>query len=744
MGSSGTRGAGAEGAAGDGGGAPASVADRELSLLELLQILNRRKGLILTVLLVGIGLTLAVMALLPRVYVARALVMVDPEPSAVGPDPTGAAWAPVDNATIDSQVELLASRTIARQVVGDLGLAGDPELNGREPGLWARLESLLPFLRDLEPAPAAAGGRDDASVALVDRLQARLAVERVGKSRVIAVTYASGDPARAARLANAVVEHYVVGLLSAKYETTRRAAGWLGQRLAEVRDRLGEARRALDAFKAAEADTLAAAAGGADQTAQLDRDLLTATVDREAKEQKLLRLKQLARSGDDQELSASVDDIGASVLLQNLNALKAQTLRREAELSAQFGERHPRIIDIHREKAELDQRIDGEEQALIAQYASLVEAARARERTLAEEVQRQKARAVSLGRAQEEVNRLQGDVELDRRLYEAYQDRLKATADVEGTQQPDARVISEAVPPATPAFPKPRMVMSVALSVSLAVALLAVYLAELADRGFRGSAEVETTLGLPCLGLVPRLGRRRGSATPQDYVVERPQSRYAEALRGALATLLAARTPGAGQVVLLTSALPGEGKTTLTLSLGRIAAGEGLRVLVIDADLRHPSVHEVFGPRAQAGLAELLREEVELGDVLKADPRSTLDILPGSHRLAQPTRLLGAAGIGRLLALARERYDLVLVDSAPLLAVADARLLALHADRILFIVRWQATARTIASLCRAQLDGTSPKLLGVLLNLVDLRRHARYGHTERAFASARLKAYYAD
>ncbi len=740
---------GTEGAEGRGGAArtaAAGIAERELSLLELLQILNRRKGLILTVLLIGIGLTLGVMALLPRVYVARALVMIDPEASAVGADPTGAAWGPVDNATIDSQVELLGSRTVARAVVLDLRLEGDPELNGHAIGLFARLESLLPFLRDLspEPAPQESG---DGSVALVDRLLGRLAVERVGKSRVIAVTYASGDPDHAARLANAVVEHYVLGLLEAKHETTRRAAGWLGQRLAEVRERLAKAQSALDGFKAQQADTLSAGPGGADaQLGQLGRDLMAATVDRTAKEQKLAHLKQLAASGDDQALSASVDDIGASVLLRNLNALKAETLRREAELSAQLGDLHPKIIDIHREKAELDQRIDGEERALIAQYASMVELARARERTLAEELDRQKARAVSLARAQEEVSRLQGEVELNRRVYEAYQDRLKATADVEGTQQPDARVISEAVPPPAPAFPRPRMVTSVALTVSIAVALLAVYLAELADRGFRSTGEVEAVLRLPGLGLVPRLRRRRGgSATPQDYVVERPQSRYAEALRGALATLLAGRPAGgAGQVVLLTSALPGEGKTSLTLSLGRIAAAEGLRVLVVDADLRHPCVHEIFGPRAQAGLAELLRGEVELEDVLKADPRSTMDILPGSHRLTQPTRLLGATGVGRFFSVVRGRYDLVLVDSAPLLAVADARLLALHVDRVLFVVRWQATARTVASLCLAQLDGVRDKLAGVLLNLVDLRRHARYGHTERAFASARLKAYYAD
>ncbi|MFZ1428206.1 MAG: CpsD/CapB family tyrosine-protein kinase, partial [Geminicoccaceae bacterium] len=202
--------------------------------------------------------------------------------------------------------------------------------------------------------------------------------------------------------------------------------------------------------------------------------------------------------------------------------------------------------------------------------------------------------------------------------------------------------------------------------------------------------------------------------------------------------------PACARVVLVTSALPGEGKSTLTLSLARIAAAEGLRVMVVDADLRKPALHELVGLKQGAGLVEVLRREVPLADAIAVDPRLPIKLLPGSRRLLQPTRLLAQDGFGALLAALRPAFDLILVDSAPLVAVVDAKLLAKLADSVLLVVRYSTTRRDFCELSLRGLRESGAVVAGAVLSQVDLRRHARSGAGDAGFAYARLGEYYAD
>ena len=282
-----------------------------------------------------------------------------------------------------------------------------------------------------------------------------------------------------------------------------------------------------------------------------------------------------------------------------------------------------------------------------------------------------------------------------------------------------------------PSFPKPRLMLSLALTGGFLLGLAAMYVAETGERGPALGARGGGGAGPadPGAGAAAGAGRARGGIAPQDYVLERPRSRYAEALREVLTGLLlrrAAEAPAAprGRVVLVTSALPGEGKSTLTLSLARVAAAEGLRVMVIDADLRKPVLHDLVGLKQGAGLVEVLRREVPLADVMAPDPRLPLKLLPGSRRLMQPTRLLGQDGFGALLTALRPSFDLILVDSAPLVAVVDAKLLAKLADAVLFVVRYGGTRRDFCELSLRGLRESGAVVAGAVLSQVDLRRHA--------------------
>ncbi len=716
---------------------------REPSLLDLLAALRRRLGLITLVCLLGCGLSVALLGLVPRTYLARTLVLIDPDRSRPG-DPPGLAGGALDSAMVDSQAQILASRSLARDIVINLRLIEDPELRAPLPSPGRFLAAAWERLAGAPTADALTDPLDtgeDPVGELVDRFLERLVVAREGKTYVIAIGFKSAEPDKAARIANAVAEHYLLAQLAGKVDSAQRTAAWLAERLAAARAQHEADLAALNAFRERGVAS-AAERGGRDseRLLQLEREQVAAVLERTAKEARIARLRELVRRG---EPVAPGEDLGSSTLLQNLSALKAQSLRREAELKAEYGDRHPRIIDARREVAELEARIEAEQAALLREQEGLLQIARAREQALQRELDRVKARSAEVDRAGQELKALEQQAEISRRLYESYLGQVERSAQGEAAQRPDARVISEAVPPASPAFPRPRLVLSVALTVSLLVGLVAAYLAELADRGFRTAEDLREALGLVPLALLPRLAGR-SAGPPEAHLLDRPGGRLAEGVRAVLASLLGRPATGRGRVVLVTSCLPGEGKTTLAMCLGRLAAGEGLRTLLVDADLRRPRVRELLGPEPRPGLAELLRGECTLETALRVDAPSGLVVLPGSQRAGQPTRLLGADGLGRLLAAARERFDLVLIDTAPLVAVADARLIAPLVDQAVLVVRWSDTPRDLAAATLAGARELEGKLAGAVLNRVDLRKEARYGRSGGRAARLALAGYYAD
>ncbi len=702
---------------------------KELGFPELVGILYGRRWLLLAGLLLG-GIAGGATALsIPPSFTAQALLLLEAQQTRAVPNSAPPA---LDGGVVDSQPQILASRALARDVIQRLGLDRDPELTGS----GGVLERLLDRLAGAgQSAETASDGGD-----LVGRFLERLTVRRDGKSYVIAVAYRSGEAAKAAHVANMVAELYQAHQLTRKLEQGSRARSLLAEQSELARAQLARSEARLQEFRTRTGHDREEGIGvDGGELAQLNNQLVLAGADRSAHEARLEHLRGSLAGG-----RAGTAE-GASVLLQNLNALKAELLRREAELSGQYGTRHPRLIDLRKEKAELQARIAEEQQAQLRAMAHEVEAARVKEQALATSLEALKGRALRHDEAARGEAALVREVELDRRLYESLVQRASAEAD-QTTPAADARVISEAVPPNSPTFPKPRLLAALGGTVGLALALFLVYLLESSDRGFAGPDEVQEGLALPTLALVPELPASASGPAPQDYPLEKPRSRYAEALRDILAALqLDPHAGGPGQVVLLTSVLPDEGKSTLALSLGRLAVAEGLRVLVIDADLRRPSIHALAGLKPGPGLIELLRGEVPPEEVIHTDPRSSgLHILASSGRLSQPTRFLTPDRLGRVFQVVRTRFDLVIVDAAPLAAVADPRLLAPLADKTLLLIRHASTRRELCLPMLASLRATGATIAGVVLSRTDLRRYQDTTRYRLGAAQAALARYYAD
>ncbi len=715
-----------------------ATGEESLSLLDLLALLWRRRLLLLGMALLGLGSAVGVLAWLPKLYVAEALILIEPR-QAVNAEGLGVPGVlDRDSVTIDSQVEVLASRSLAARVIAGLGLEDGPELRP-EPDPWRRLLTLLSGDgAEAGPAPERAADRER----MVDAFLSRLRVERQGKTRVIAVRYASTDPGTAARIANAIAETYLVGLLEAKFETTKRATAWLNDRLRGLEDQLRGAERRLAAFReTAPAGARTPLVAAPDRLADLERQRIMTTAERRAMEARYRQLREAAKTG---RVDAVLLTGQATPLLRDLQKLKAELIRREAELLGLYGEKHPAIVDLRREKAGIERQIAREQADILAAFEARMRELRAKEGSLESELARIKQAADAYRRAETRKRELEREVELARRLYENFAGKLRAVSDREEMAQPDARIISEAVPPRLPASPDPRIVLSLAFGGFLGLGLTLVYFLERLDRGFRTLSALGRELGVPALTALPRLRAREiADGVPADYVLDRPHSRYAEALREILAALTL-RGGGRGETLLVTSTLPEEGKSTLALSLARLAAFEGMRVLLIDADLRRPRLHEMVGLETRAGLADFLEGDMPLSEVLKRDPASEVFLLPGSPRRGRPGRILGRKGFENLLAGARENYDLVILDTAPLAVVADTALLLPFADRLLFAVRWRRTSRAAAEQGLARLGDARERLLGAVLTRVDLLEQARYGEGDGLLAKRRLADYYAD
>lgn len=699
------------------------AASRGTSPFEIARILWRRRWLLVTVVGLGMSGAVAATALLPRIYAARAAVLIEPrlEPS---PDGSGGV-VPIlpDSATIDSLVQVLGSRSMAREVIDAEGLAQDPELMPAARGGW------LPHAlaaQDEAPSP---------ELGLVDRFLDRLKVAREGKSHVISVTYLSSDPQRAAAVANALAERFVVDRATLRQQAGQRAAGTLSSRLDLLEDKLARSRSALDEARVRLGPATADAATLGGQVAQVRRELVAASAERSSLEAKLARLRQQVR---EQGPDARLDD-GAATVLGNLEVLKAASQRREAEMAANFGDRHPKLVEARAELAELQARIEREQRAVLDQHATEAEAARAKERALAAALQDLERRVAAGSRATAELQVLEQQSEQDRRLYEAQLARVKGAPEASPTPVADVRVISEATTPTMAIFPQPPLMLTAGFAASLMIGLFAVYASEQADRRLRTPAEVRAALGLPTLGLVPELTRRAARKTPlQDWPLQHPGSREAEAVR----SLLAALRGDDVKVVMLTSSVPREGKSSLALALARMAAEDGVRTLLVDADLRRPSIATLLGMPGTRGLGELAAGRIGLVEAILHDLRSPLHIIPGSAVLGPPTGLLGDDGVPAVIAAARQAYDLIVIDTAPLLPVSDAVRLAPCADRLLFVLRWGHTAGPLAAEALEQLGAAGAKVAGVALTRVDLAKHRAWTTGDSGLAYARYEGYY--
>lgn len=349
-----------------------------------------------------------------------------------------------------------------------------------------------------------------------------------------------------------------------------------------------------------------------------------------------------------------------------------------------------------------------------------------------------------------QLRELEREAEASRALFESFLNRFRQTNESGGLAEADARIIATAAAPQSPSSPNVLLNLALGLVLAGVAGVGVVFALEILDNGLHTDTDIERNFGLPHIASVPLLkagllARFSGAKIdPGDYVIKKPLSSFAESFRTIRSAIRVSGIDGATKVVAITSALPGEGKTTTTLSLGRISAMAGTKTLVVDCDLRRRLLTNAISDEVPAGLLEVLSGEAKLSDVLVHDRETDMVLLPVRETTFTPRDVFGSRAFIDLLEELRAEYDQIILDTAPVLAVADTREIAGQADAVIVAARWKKSNVGVVRKALLELRASKANILGVVLNSVDLEAQARYGYNTQGYYYQSYRKYYSD
>ena len=723
----------------------------ELDLRAIYRAMRKRLGVIFGIAFGVTALVMVVVFQMTPLYTGEALVLLDRQKTQVVDMRAVMSGLSPDSAAVDSEVEILRSRALAARVIEKLNLTQDPEFN---PAL--RTESVLRWIDPRvwikfaleDPAPQSEEMRQRSELnAVISAFQARTSISRRGLTFVILIGFDSTNPEKAAQIANAIAETYILDQLEAKFDATRQANEWLSRRLTELRGQVRDSERAVEIYRSE--NGLESASGmtvSEQQLSELNAQLILARADLAEARAKYSRAQQMRSTGGSIE---SVTAVLQSQTISQLRQKQAELARELANLSTKYGPRHPEIVNAEAQRRDIALQIDAEVGRIMGSIQNDVSVAETRVEALEHSLAEIRGETGIGGQAEVQLRELEREASANRAVYESFLNRFKETSQQEDLQTPDSRVISAATVPLVPSYPRKAFIGAVTAVRALMLGAGVALLLEQLDNGIQTARDVEQELGLPHLVSLPMAPSEKGAdgkvMPPQEYLLAKPLSAFSESLRSLRSALQLSNVDNPPKVILFTSALPSEGKTTTSVSFARAAAASGLKVVLVDCDLRHPSVHRVFGiARPEAGLVELLAERLELGSVLIKDPKSELDVVPIASGTANPPDVLGSAQMKLFLSRLKDAYDLVVLDSAPIMPVSDSRVLSKLADETVFVVRWNETPRDAAISAIKELRLYDASIAGVVLSVVNTAKQAKYGYGDGGYYYGKYSRYYVN
>ncbi|MEL6472956.1 MAG: Wzz/FepE/Etk N-terminal domain-containing protein [Pseudomonadota bacterium] len=725
--------------------------DALLDIKSILAAVRRRMWLILLSFLVTFMLVAAVTFQRTPIYTATTRVIVDTRETNVVDFSTVLSGLAPNTAIIDTEVEVIKSSALLEKVVNKLDLTQDAEFNYdlAEPTtlqIWrGRVSNFVSGLLPSSDGPVeqqrALTEEEQAAELMNDVvgvLRNKVAVDRLGPTYIIDISVFSERPQMAADLANAIADQYRVEQLEAKLEATRRANLWLNERLGDLKEEVNAKESEVEEFRSASG---LLSAQGSTLTEQQIADLTAQRIQREANlaeaEARLNNVRSQVNAGV--EVDAIAEVLGSPVIGE-LRSQLAQVRRNKADLQTRYGPRHPDVLRVLSEENDLNQQIRAEVNRIISNLEGEVAIARQQVAALNRSVAGARSRLSSNNRSLVRLRELEREAEASRTLYEEFLARFKETNEQDDLAQADARVLSGAVAPDRPSSPKPTLNLILAFLMGTVVAGALALLAELLDNHISTGDDVERMFRVPSIGAIPLLPNLnvfgKPKLSPADYLVENPLSAFAESIRNLRASIIFADLDSESKTVAISSSLPDEGKTSLVFCLGRMSAMSGARTLIIDGDFRRRQLTEAVGIEPKTGFIEHLFGEVSLQDAIYVDEKTGVEVLPLTDARNTPRDVFGSRAFDRLLIQLKEAYDLIVIDTGPVLLMAESRVVASKVDQVIVAARWRSTGRQSLQQTLNILKEFNANIAGVVMTFVDLRRrrHHNYG-------GANYKAY---
>ena len=713
-----------------------------LDIAALLDMFLRRWRLFAAIVVVVTAASVLLTLRLTPVFSSAAEIKIDPTVHREMDTSTPTDDGMPDQAVVDTEVSIMHSRAIATLVVDELHLANDPEFNTPKLSLAKRL------LGAKLPPQTAEGRRDTALAAVEGRLETR----REGGTYVVSIGFRSKNPDKAALIANAFAQAYIQNSLSTHLGDVGRQAAWLDQRLSALGAQAESADDAVAKYKAA--NGIAAIGQGGEtvndtQISQIGAQIASAESDAAAARSNLAAARSQMTSGG----LDSVSSVLNSNVVADLRRQRAEVMRNADEINSRYGPLHPEAIKVHQQLESLDIQIKAESQRIVAGLQSAANSANARASALRSSLGTLQGQQSANERASVQADALQRSADAKRLMYNQLAQSAQTATTESRSQETRGRIVDAAQPAGVPSFPNRRLFAVLGLVMGVVAGAAVVLLLETLDNTIRTADDVENALGVELIASIPRLNTTqyggRGSRRPFDFVIRKPMSGFAEALRTVRSTLVLSSQEAVaghnGRVIAVTSALPDEGKTTCAAALGRIMGMSGEKVLLIDCDLRRRSLQSMVAEPAGAGLLDVLAGQALVEQALQPDKVQGVDILTTRDAGFTPTDVLGGEDMRRLLAEMRTRYDYIVLDAPPVLAVADARTISAMADDVLLIVRWRRTTRQAAAAALARLENDGAPLAGVVLTMVDPTLRGGVGaHNPAYYYRQASRAYYQD
>lgn len=714
-----------------------------IEIRQILRTLWRRRAVIVVTIATISLLGWWIISTLTPLYTAQATLLLEVDSNKLVNLRAISAGLTRDQARIRSELDILRSRELATMVAEQLRLIEDPEFNRLirppEPNLLVKSGALtlLPeeLRRQIEarlvekpPAPGSFT-EETARLVTVGALLRSYEVYNDGKSYTVQLSFRSKDAQKAATIVNTFANVYLTSQVQQKYDATDRGAAWLQRKIEELREGVVRSERAVQDYR--EKNNLVDVGGNTllnAQLATLSGKLVAAQAQRAEAEAAIQGLRRFAQ-GDDRGVVAA--RVAASPLVRDLRSQEAMLLRKIAELRTELGPRHPDVTNANSELTEVRQRLKEEVERTVAELESQVQVARNQERQLQSQLDQLATASLKSDRESIELRQLINETDSAQSLFKAFLDASgRATAQV-GTNDPDARIVASAVPPLGPSYPDRPLLQALTLLAALVISLSLVVVLEFMDNSYRNPIEIERRFRAPVLGIMPRMRRRlfKGAKHPSIEAVNRPRSEVAEAVRHIHMTLLysgAARRP---KVVLVTSAVPNEGKTSFAVSLARLVAIGKAKVLLIECDLRRPSVSGHLGSCGANDLAEILRTQAQPNAAAShcVDEKTGLHYIGATSTPPLPAELLASPPMRYLIETAAREYDLVVLDSPPVSLVSDALILSQMADATILALEWGRTPRELVDTAIKKLRAVGAPFAGIVLSKVNTRRYAAYG-----------------